>query len=152
MSCLVLTLYRSPKLKNGFLSEFGELLSKITVEFDSVLLCGDFNMHDDNPNDPFAKQFTDMLSTFQLTQHITGPTHSQGHTLDLVISKGLGVTTGFTRDVGISDHVCIFFNVALMTKFVPGLKSKLVKKRAICAETSNTFIMTLLSVAGHSPF
>lgn len=29
--CLVLTLYCSPKLKNGFLSEFGELL-KITVE------------------------------------------------------------------------------------------------------------------------
>lgn len=32
--CLMLTIYRPPRLKKGFISEFGELLSKITVEYD----------------------------------------------------------------------------------------------------------------------
>ena len=35
--CLVLTVYHPPRLR-GFLSEFGELLSKITVEYDSILI------------------------------------------------------------------------------------------------------------------
>ncbi len=88
--------------------------------------------------DHFANQFTDMLSTFDFTQHTAGPTHNQGHTLDLVISKGLDITLNCTLDVGISDHFCIFFNVAWVTKHVPGLKS--VKRCSICADTPDKFI------------
>ncbi len=79
-----------------------------------------------------------MLSAFEFIQHVAGPTHNQGHTLDLVISKGLDITPKCVLDVGISYHFCIFFNTALMTKYVPGLK--LVKRRVICAETSDRFI------------
>ena len=70
--------------------------------------------------DCYAGRFTDLLSMFELTQHISVPTHSQGHTLDVVISKGLDMTIVGTPDVGISDHLCIFFNVAWMTETTPG--------------------------------
>ena len=45
--CVMLTIYRPPRLKKGFVSEFGELLSKITVEYDSILI------HIDNTIDYF---------------------------------------------------------------------------------------------------
>ena len=105
---------------------------------DSILISGDFNIHIGNATDCFANQFTNTLSAFGLTQHITEPTYNQGHTLDLVISKGIDVTPKCIIDVGFSDHFCIFLNVVLLTKYVPGLK--LVKRRAICAETSDRFI------------
>lgn len=70
---------------------------------------------------------------------MTELTHNQGHTLDLVISKGIDLTPKCIPDVCFSDHFCIFFfNVALLAEYVPGLK--LVKRRAICAETSGRFI------------
>ena len=33
------------------------------------------------------KQFGDLLEPFNITQHVEGPTHSRGHTLDLVMSR-----------------------------------------------------------------
>lgn len=86
----------------------------------------------------FTNLFTDMLSAFELIQHTAGPTYNQGHTLDLVISKGLDIAPKCVLDVGISDHFCICFNIDLMTKYVPGLK--LVKRQVICGETSDRFI------------
>lgn len=130
--CLLLTIYRPPRLKKGFLTEFSELLSQITVEYDYILILGDFNIHIDCDTDRFANHFTELLSSFELIQHITGATHNQGHTLDLVISKGLDITLECFLDVGISDHFCIFFNVAWKTRIIPGLK--LVKRRTIAAD------------------
>lgn len=98
----MLTLYRPPRLKKKALSLiFGELLSKITVDYDSILISGDFNIHIDNTTDHFAEQFFDILSTFEFIQHTAGPTHNHGYTLDLVISKGLDITPKCTLDVGI---------------------------------------------------
>lgn len=99
--CLALTVYRPPRIRNGFVEEFAELLSKISVEHDSDLTSRDFNIHIDNITDHFANLFTDMLSTYDFTQHAT---HSHGHTLDLVISKGLDITINSILDVEISDH------------------------------------------------
>ncbi len=134
--CLVLIIYHPPRLKNGFIGEFAELLSKITVGYDSILISGDFNIHIDTATDPLANQFTSMLSTFDLTQHTAGPTHNRGHTLDLVISKGLGVVINCILDVGISDHFCIFFDI--LTKHVPTSNS--VRRRFLCPGILNNFI------------
>lgn len=139
---LVLTVYHPPKLKKGFIDEFTELLSKISVKYDTVLISGDFNIHIDNSTDFFANQFTDMLSTFDLIQHIAVPTHNKGHTLDLVISKGLDITTNCIRDVGISDHFCIFFNLSCTTKPVPRLET--VKRRPIRTETLTSLLHVIL--------
>jgi exonuclease III len=91
---LLITIYRSPKLSaSSFLDEFTELLSSICTDYDCLILTGDFNFHIDIPTNHHTRDFTAILDTFSLTQHIDQPTHTHGHTLDLVITKGLTITT-----------------------------------------------------------
>ena len=49
-----------------------------------------------------------LLDTFNLTQHIQGPTHSHGHTPDLVITKGLNVSTN-VMDLAVSEAWSLMF-------------------------------------------
>lgn len=37
-------------------------------------------------------------------QHVTGPAHVKGQTLDLIASRGLDVTVTNVLDVAVSDH------------------------------------------------
>ncbi len=63
------------------------LLSIICIGLDCVVIVGDFNIHVGNPQDREAKQLCCVLDIYGLTQHVTEPTHTKGHTLDLIISK-----------------------------------------------------------------
>ncbi len=49
-----------------------------------------------------------VLNTFDLIQHVHEPTHNHGHTLDLLISRGLNISSIVIKDVSLSDHFCIF--------------------------------------------
>ena len=51
-----------------------------------LLIAGDFNFHLDDLNNKHAKRFVDILDGFGLQQHVKGPTHNKGHTLDLIIT------------------------------------------------------------------
>lgn len=51
------------------------------------MLVGDFNFHIDRQTDCDAKRFVSILDSFDLVQHVAGPTHRDGHTLDLVITR-----------------------------------------------------------------
>jgi len=62
-----------------------------------LYIVGDMNFHLDSPRDPDTLKFTDSLQTCDFMQHVTGPTHQKGHTLDVVITKN---TTN-------NLHVCI---------------------------------------------
>lgn len=94
------------------MDEFNELLSKISTDFDNIMISGDFNIHIDNHSDTYAKELTD-LGAFELTQHISGPIHKHGHTLDQVISKGINVTAISTSDVATSDTFYVSFNLSM---------------------------------------
>ena len=50
-----------------------------------ILICGDFNLHIDVPSQ-ITSDFLDILSVFDLKQHVDFETHIHGHTLDLIIS------------------------------------------------------------------
>ena len=63
-----------------------------------LLTTGDFNFHIDCPSDADGMKFADLLDTFGLIQHVQVPTHSSGHTLDLVITRS-------TNDVMISSPI-----------------------------------------------
>ena len=87
-SCTVLTVYRPPTLsKTDFLAEFSNLLEILIPSSSELLVTGDFNYHLDCPSEPTVSQLTSLLDTFDLTQHVTFPTHSSGHTLDLFITR-----------------------------------------------------------------
>ena len=51
-----------------------------------LFILGDFNLHLDTPSSQ-TDDFTDLLSAFDLNQHVNVPTHSHGHWLDLFISR-----------------------------------------------------------------
>ena len=58
-----------------------------------LLITGDFNFHVDCPTEADAKKFADLMNTFGLIQHVHVPTHSSGHTLDLIITRSINDVT-----------------------------------------------------------
>ena len=101
---ILVTIYRPPKYDARFFDEFAKLLSIVCMDFDCVVLVGDFNIHVDNLTDGCAKELLNILDNFGLSQHVTEPTHNRGHILDLIISKGLNISEVVVNDVALSDH------------------------------------------------
>lgn len=69
-----------------FIAEFSSFLSFAATTPGKFLITGDFNIHVNDPSDIHASQFLSMLSSVNLLQHVTFPTHVLGNTLDLVIT------------------------------------------------------------------
>ena len=81
-------IYRPPGyVSNDFLNEFSQLLEHFTLQKDRVLLCGDFNIHFENKNNTAVTKFNKLISAFGLKQHVEEPTHTSGHTIDLVLTR-----------------------------------------------------------------
>ena len=136
-------IYRPPKYCATFFDDFTELLSIICINFDRVIIAGDFNIHVDNPQDRVTKELCCVFESYGLTQHVTQPTHNKGHTLDLIISKGLNISKVVVTDVALSDHSCVFFNGTIS---VPkSVQTKLIRKRYITENTSESFIQLFSS-------
>ena len=88
-SCIrLIVIYRPPSLsKAEFLGEFRDYMDTHVTTPGRLLLVGDFNLHVDDKEDHEATRFAELLYCLNLQQHITRPTHQQGHTLDLVITR-----------------------------------------------------------------
>src|SRR5207245_10380977 len=74
-----------------------------------LIITGDFNLHVDNVNCPYATSFLTLLETFGLSQLVSFPTHDSGHTLYLLITR---TTSNIFTDVtftcpALSDHSAI---------------------------------------------
>ena len=112
----VVIVYRTPgHVNQQFLLEFSQLLERHTLTKDRILICGDFNIHFDNISDTSVTHFKAILNEFGLTQHVFGPTHISGHTLDLVITRSdddLLQTKPNTTQL-FSDHYAIEFECNL---------------------------------------
>ena len=108
----ILLVYRPPGSSTSlFLEEFSKLLEHITADLrhKRLLIVGDFNIHVENSNDATARQFLDLLDSFDLVQHVGEKTHANGHTLDLVISNAMDhfVNDVKTTDPVIPDHLAV---------------------------------------------
>ncbi|KAI5086606.1 hypothetical protein C0J45_23322, partial [Silurus meridionalis] len=88
----LVTVYRPPGPYADFLQEFACFLSDLLINFDKVLLVGDFIIHVDNVNDALGLAFVDLLNSFGVKQNVTGPTRRFNHTLNLIISHGADAT------------------------------------------------------------
>ena len=144
---LAVTVYR-PEHHATFLDEFTEFLSLLHTQHDLIILTGDFNIHVDNPLDPIANAFLNLLDSMGFTQHVSGPTHNKGHTLDLVITKNL--TTSITSIIPptISDHSCILFTIEI--RKVAQKPDQFVRKRFITPQVSADF-KTLIAANSNVP-
>ena len=69
------------------------------------ILTGDFNIHTEDALNNATRTFNDMLDSLGMVNHVTFPTHKQGHTLDLVIEEEDSLLiVNVTRGQLIADH------------------------------------------------
>ena len=120
--------YRPPPSKrNGFknsvfFDEWSLYLDRLAVITNDVIITGDLNFHLDNVNDADAVRFNGTLEAHALVQHVVGPTHKKGHTLDVVITRDIsslliGMPTvsepclGDTKGNPSGDHLAVCFRI-----------------------------------------
>ena len=72
-----------------FLDEVTDFLATFLVEYNNIIIMGDFNIHVNNTNDPDAQIFLDTMEALGLDNHVNFSTHNRGNTLDLVLAEVL---------------------------------------------------------------
>ena len=117
---LLCVVYRPPPshknqlTASGFIDEIEQFLSSLVTDVtEDLCILGDFNMHIDNSDDTVAKRFLRILSTLDLQQHLTTPTHRAGHILDLIITRSGSDVVGHVDvcDTHLSDHYLLNFSL-----------------------------------------
>ena len=91
--------------------EFQDLLENIISLHDNLYILGYFNLHLDKSNGNTNK-FNEILTCFDLKQHVNFPTHVHGHWLDLLITKRISnsIKSVFPA-VGFSDHLAVISEI-----------------------------------------
>ncbi|KAK6180393.1 hypothetical protein SNE40_012558 [Patella caerulea] len=100
---------------NDFLTEFSTLLEELIIRPGNLLIAGDFNFHYET-NKPEVIKLSNLLSSFNLVQHVNEPTHDEGHTLDLIITRS---SDDFIKNLSMkndlpSDHSQILLNLNII--------------------------------------
>src|SRR6267154_1266267 len=72
---------------SSFFSDFSLLLEDLVASPSELIITGDFNLHLDDSSCSKSTSFLSLLHTFDLTQLVSFSTHSDGHTLDLLITR-----------------------------------------------------------------
>lgn len=104
-------IYRPPSSNVAqSINEVNEVLDRVCVEFNSVIVLGDINVNLMSSNTPDVRQFSRMFSSFDLCQLIEKPTRVTATTatlLDVIcVSRDLSVLGVDVVDIGgITDHM-----------------------------------------------
>ena len=88
-----------------FLDDPMEYLTDWMAAYRNIIICGDFNIHVDNPPYTEAQIYMDTMEALGLQQHVNFQTHHAGNTLDLIFTE---TTCQFNMRISksryISDH------------------------------------------------
>ena len=140
----ICTVYRSPRnhghTMSEFFDEFSVLLESIATQPGHVVLVGDLNFHVDVPNDRDANELKSKLFSYGLQQHVSGATHRNGHTLDLVISREDDelVSSAVALDLAFRDHFPIFIKTKALKQQAPRKTVSYRKTKNVSKETLTT--------------
>ena len=81
---------------------------------DPVIVTGDFNIKVNIVGDPNSTRLLDLIHSFGFIQSVTGPTHTHGNTLDLVITRSDLPHPSVTVDLPqVSDHSLVRFQIPI---------------------------------------
>ena len=97
-----------------FLAESAAFIETIILVPEPLIIASDFNIHIDRGNDcNDAARFLDILQSMGLTQPVDGPTHNDGHTLDLIITRSFDrvISTKPVVDTYVSDHASVLCDI-----------------------------------------
>ena len=150
-AALFVIVYRPPGPYTDFLSEFSEFLSNLVLNWERIIVVGDFNIHVDNSNDSLSKAFADLLDGIGFIQSVNKPTHVHNHTLDLVLSYGIQIqmVDVIPQNPILTDHYLVIFDFIL--KDFPSSKSKNVVKRTITEKSTSKFKEIVVSKLNELP-
>ena len=98
-----------------FLDEYIDWLAETSANDKNLVICGDYNMHVNNPNDDDAANFLETNAALGLKQHVTFATHTSGNTLDLIFTEVNGEigVADCIPDSYISDHCNVLCKLTL---------------------------------------
>lgn len=101
-----------------FIEDFGIHIEWLQSLPGTFIITGDFNYWIDTPHlKPYSREFLELLERYNCSNHVSGPTHIAGHTLDLLITDSstscLSPVTVFPIDINLSDHAIISFALNL---------------------------------------
>ena len=138
-SIRIVTIYRPPPSKVNqlnrapFFEEFCTLAEQLVVSPSNLLIVGDFNYHVHNISNLDTVKFNKFLESFSLVQHVNGPTHKKGHTLDLIITRAVDelVTSVEIRDPMLSDHSAVHYKLHLKRPPLERMETSYRKLRSV---------------------
>ena len=83
------------------------------MEYNNIIICGDFNLHIEDECDTEAEAFNDMMMGIGLDQHVAFTTHKAGNILDLVCTESSTSLTVASCDQGpyFSDHSAVVLSL-----------------------------------------
>jgi hypothetical protein len=97
---------------NEFLAEFDLFVDFVNSLGTKTVITGDFNIHAECPEKPEVVHFMTTLETAGFYQHVIGPTHISGSTLDLVFSRtDENLIMDCVVDPRLSDHHVVCFKI-----------------------------------------
>ena len=119
---ILCTVYRDQYIElDIFLEEFQQLLQKLILTNNFLIISGDFNVHWDSPENNAVK-FSEVLKLYNMKQHVTEPTNAFNNILDLVITSNYNLGKSYkcpavfdttVSNVHLSDHFLVSFKVGL---------------------------------------
>ena len=70
-----------------FMDDLTDDLTEWMASFRNIIICGDFNIHIDDPYETKKQIYKDTMEALGLQQHVSFPTHHTGNTLDLIFTE-----------------------------------------------------------------
>ena len=98
-----------------FFDKFQKYLSQAVQTIHSLMIAGEFNIRMDTDTDADKIRMCNVLRMYEVTQHVTVPTHVSGHTLNLIITRHNSepLLSCPTADYIVSDHMVVLYRVNL---------------------------------------
>ena len=114
-SAFLFCIYRPPGHPANFFEDFQDLLENVAINYSELYILGDFNLHLDI-HSSVTTMFDDILTSFDLKQHVNFSTHIHGHWLDLIIThSGCNNIKKTTVSDGLSDHHTVIVDINMFT-------------------------------------
>ena len=94
-----------------FLDEFTEHITTLLQQHDDPIILGDINIPWNRADNMDREGLVEIMSLYNLKQHVKIQTHKQGNTLDWIMSKENSTTiSGIDEGDYLSDHCAITTN------------------------------------------
>jgi len=114
---VVVNVYRpgSERPTSRFFDELSTVLETLVILSCPVVVGGDFNIAAQDLGDHNARRLAELLTSFDMTQHVSEPTQIHGNTLDLVVTPtDLQPVTVDVEPAGMfSDHALVVCRLPL---------------------------------------